>query len=271
MGRGRRRLPTARARGVGPLKVLDTNIVIYLLKGRLAQPILPEEVCVLRKMNKSRVSLCWTLSSLCVFSPLTGCKQSETCISPTDAPPQPKASASINDRNNTSQQHEIITPSFEQRKLEFASKRRESELINWKSGPDQDRKPRKSLRDCTISIEGDWLRGGHLETTTLDIKRIGPSNYSIEFYTTGCLSRWKLSRTATYSDGVVKFDRPVQEYVSRTYDRLYAIRIAGEECLIPPCNIVEIEKWLDENHTEWPEDQQFKWWTLGRRKVRLRY
>ncbi len=28
------------------MKVLDTNIVIYLLEGRLAQPIAPEEVCV---------------------------------------------------------------------------------------------------------------------------------------------------------------------------------------------------------------------------------
>lgn len=28
------------------MKVLDTNIVIYLLEGRLAQPIAPEEICI---------------------------------------------------------------------------------------------------------------------------------------------------------------------------------------------------------------------------------
>ena len=159
----------------------------------------------------------------------------------------------------------VIQP-FDQ--LAFASRRRESELNNWKPGPEQDRKPRPSNRDSSISLEGDWQSGGLLETTTLNIKRKDSSNYAVEYYTTGCLSRWKLSRTATYSDGVLKFDRPVQEYVSRTYDRLYAIRIAGEECLIPPCHIVELEKWLDGNHTEWPQASQYWGWTFGRAGVR---
>ena len=79
----------------------------------------------------------------------------------------------------------------------------------------------------------------------MTIQRRDEVSYRVEFFTSGCLRRWALERTATYWDGVLTLNRPVREYASKTYDRLYAVRINGEECLLPACSVGQIQNELD--------------------------
>lgn len=80
---------------------------------------------------------------------------------------------------------------------------------------------------------GRWIRQGVLRRATLTIEPPVDGIYPVEFQTSGCLDRWTLRRAATYSRGVLVLDRPVQEYTSQTYKRLYLVRVAGEAALMP--------------------------------------
>jgi hypothetical protein len=51
---------------------------------------------------------------------------------------------------------------------------------------------------------------------------------SVNLQTSGCVGGWTLRRTGRYSDGVLELDRPVLEYCPVTYQKLYAIRVAGQ-------------------------------------------
>ena len=58
----------------------------------------------------------------------------------------------------------------------------------------------------------------------------------------GCLGELRLERTGEYSDGVLTLNRPVQDYLGRVCKKLYAVRIADEECLLPSASVGEVEE-----------------------------
>jgi hypothetical protein len=125
----------------------------------------------------------------------------------------------------------------------------EEELAKWKPGPENRHTPRASLRDPGAPVGGLWTRGGGFESTTLYVEWTGRPTCAgsrpcrIYFYSGGCGGCWSLRRTGLYSaDGTLSLDRPVEDYSSPAYQRLFAMRVAGQSCLVPDASVVAVEQ-----------------------------
>jgi hypothetical protein len=118
--------------------------------------------------------------------------------------------------------------------LKFASEYHERELSKWKSDPKHEAVPDPSICHAEIDPSGEWISDGGLMGTTLSIQKKSNQEYDVDWYTWGCLSRWRLHRTATYTDGVLKLNRPVDAYCCwSTFDKLYAVQLDLTDSLLP--------------------------------------
>jgi hypothetical protein len=109
----------------------------------------------------------------------------------------------------------------------------ERELDRWKPTKENDWAPSPTIRSPQTDIAGNWGVSHVFDGTSLIITRSGPGNYDITLHSASCLTGWTLRRTGHYSDGVLVLNRPVQEFPSITYQKLYAVRIGSKECLVP--------------------------------------
>jgi hypothetical protein len=109
----------------------------------------------------------------------------------------------------------------------------ETQLQNWKADPQNEYVPDKSLISSQIDISGHWAIQRGLDASELKIVPQGKDSFAVEFYTSGCLDRWLLHRTATFKNGLLELDRPVDPYGGKPYDKLYAIRLRGRDYLLP--------------------------------------
>ena len=144
----------------------------------------------------------------------------------------------------------------------------EKRLDDWDPNQSADQLPPQSICDSSIDVEGNWLAQSPFDATSMNIRRLDGDGYSIEFSTHGCLSRWKLQRTATYSDGVLKLNRPVRDYPASIYDHLYAVRVNDEECLLPSSNVHNLIKGLYDNGDPMIDPIAVEIFTLGRESKR---
>lgn len=128
-----------------------------------------------------------------------------------------------------------------------ASEKMENELSKWESQPENEFAPEVAELNPQLDIAGEWLYGDALIDevwipgdvlcqATFRMSRATGNSYRVEFYTSGCLSRWRLQRTATFADGVLQLNRPVIMYCSPTFDKLYAVRSDNSDYLIPATN-----------------------------------
>jgi hypothetical protein len=100
----------------------------------------------------------------------------------------------------------------------------EEKISLWKRTKDNNAFPSESQR-CTVSdVSGVWKRGGGMDYTTIKLFPMKSGRYRLLFSTGGCLSHWSLELTATYRDGVLLLNRPVEEYIPAVYDRLFTIK-----------------------------------------------
>ena len=128
----------------------------------------------------------------------------------------------------------------------------EEELAKWE--PDhEDLVPMISdIHKPDMEIAGSWTTPIIHEGTTLEIQEDLDGTYSIDFSTGGCLSDWDLKRTGTYGNGVLRLDKPVEEYGSSPYDTLYPVHVDGYDYLISQSSIRFLsEHYATDGKVEW--------------------
>jgi hypothetical protein len=115
-------------------------------------------------------------------------------------------------------------------------------LDRWQPGPEHAQVPMESIRHREMDITGKWWSPhsiGHA-VSWLAIGSGGGSSYRVIVKTGGCFEL-RFERTGKYADGVLTLNRPAQDALARIYRKLYAVRIAGEEYLLPSASIGEVE------------------------------
>ncbi|HEY2414771.1 MAG TPA: hypothetical protein VGI40_21175 [Pirellulaceae bacterium] len=101
------------------------------------------------------------------------------------------------------------------------------------------------------TIAGEWIQRGRLYHTSFSFAERDDGDYNLGFSTGGCLGGCKLSRTAAFKDGLVTLNTAVAEYVPNTYSTLYAIRVLGNEYLLPTTSVVDFEREIAAGTNHW--------------------
>ena len=124
---------------------------------------------------------------------------------------------------------------------DYETQYHEKKLRLWNPTKKNDATPKAELLVAKLSLKGTWTVGYGMESTSLAISPSRSGSYSVEFRTSGCLDGWRLHRTATFKDGTLLLNRPVEEYSPITYRRLFALRIKGKNYLVPDCSVDDFE------------------------------
>ena len=85
----------------------------------------------------------------------------------------------------------------------------------------------KSMLVTNESIVGKWEDKSLLSSVSFLFKKRKDGDYNVLFHTGGCVGRWSLKRKATFNDGILKLNKPVEEYCSDPYIFLYMIRMTN--------------------------------------------
>lgn len=136
--------------------------------------------------------------------------------------------------------------------IQRSSRRIEAELDSWEQPCQDTYVPSKSALDPETDIVGEWSTETLFEGAFLTVTRTGQAgDYCVRFGTYGCTDGWELQRSGKYSSGCLRLNRAVRENPWATYDRLYAVRIAGEERLLASGCSDDIDRLLrDTNRRE---------------------
>ncbi len=126
----------------------------------------------------------------------------------------------------------------------------EGELDNWDPTQESTITPLAAISAPDIDIAGTWVASG----STLEVHR-NTDHFDVMFSTGGSVRWWKLNRAGRFNDGVLALDRPVKEYCPMTYSKLFAVRVAGEEFLVPSVRLAQFQIWLSADGTP----QQAMW------------
>lgn len=118
-----------------------------------------------------------------------------------------------------------------------------------------------SLIATDISLAGEWMRRARLNHAAFTFVERIDQRYDVRFSTGGCLGGCEFSRIATVTEGVIVLDGTVAEYVPRTYDTIYAIRVDGGEFLLPAESVPDFERERDSGSEHW------KWYVLSRARA----
>ncbi|MCB9853237.1 MAG: hypothetical protein H6819_09095 [Phycisphaerales bacterium] len=156
-----------------------------------------------------------------------------------------------------------------ERQNEASSRYIEAELKDWRP-PDGLQPPPATIRVSSIDLEGSWLGRTGMDTASMVISRRNDGTFDVNFSTSGCLGGWRLKRTATYKDGILELDRPVQEYCPITFRRLYTIRANGTELLLPETSVADLMQDRDADGNFNPGSIGIRFYTYGRREQRMR-
>lgn len=142
----------------------------------------------------------------------------------------------------------------------------EDELRGWQPGSEHAQLPAKAIRRAIKDITGEWIarHSGHC-CTWLNIWRTRQGSYYVEFKTLGCVGDWDLIRTGEYADGVLTLNRPVIEYVDRTYQRLHAVRIVDEQYLLPSVAVETVQEAISEDGSQVLDPGVLHWHLFSRR------
>lgn len=94
--------------------------------------------------------------------------------------------------------------------------------------------PSGTKHDVAADLAGAWnLSQGGMSGATLIFTKAKDDTFRVKFTTRGCLSAWKLQRTATLEDGIVTLNKAVESYSPATFDRLFFVKLHGVPTLIP--------------------------------------
>ena len=107
----------------------------------------------------------------------------------------------------------------------------ESRARNWKPSKSDLLQPPMALFVPSMDISGTWSRGLH-SGSSLTIREQESGVYTVWLSTGGCLGHCSLKRKGSFSHGVLTLDRPLAEYDPGVHDRIYALRVGGNDCLL---------------------------------------
>jgi hypothetical protein len=111
----------------------------------------------------------------------------------------------------------------------------ETRLAQWKPDHEDLRDSFIGMLSTNANISGDWKNSELLSMDdnrmTISFKRDG--KYEVLFSTHGCVGFWTLTRQATYSNGILRMNLPIEEYSGSQYDTLYTAVISNQIALIP--------------------------------------
>lgn len=113
-------------------------------------------------------------------------------------------------------------------------------LSQWDTTKEYSKIPYFAKLVLNIDLEGDWEMSTGFTSTTIHFKKNGKNQYKIFLETSGCLEDFQLERTATFDNGIIVLDKPVEHYEPLIYRKLYVVFNQGNEYLIPSQNL---EKW----------------------------
>lgn len=100
-------------------------------------------------------------------------------------------------------------------------------------------------------ITGTWISSHRLNRSAFTFSRRDDGRFDTDFSTSGCLGGCDLRRTASVNKGVIGLDAAVAEYIPRTYNTLYVIRIDGTEYLLPAEWLPDFERELKSGSGGW--------------------
>ncbi|MBI4579102.1 MAG: hypothetical protein HY718_05325 [Planctomycetes bacterium] len=127
---------------------------------------------------------------------------------------------------------------------ERMSKLVEQELDHWQPAARESDRPMDSIRYPEMNIAGNWTLSRGLDYSRLAITKTDDGHYQVSFASGGCLYNYRLKRIGDYSGGVLSLNRPVKEYFPLSYRTLYAVRIGGQDYLLPSAAVAEVDKGL---------------------------
>jgi hypothetical protein len=113
---------------------------------------------------------------------------------------------------------------------------------DWTPSADDRIRPDPSFIAPAMGIAGQWESRRHLNSCVLSIEQTSPGVYAVDFGTGGCMGGCKFERNARYRNGVLTLDKAVAEYAPAVYDMLYAIRLNGEELLLPAAYVKRFQE-----------------------------
>jgi hypothetical protein len=113
------------------------------------------------------------------------------------------------------------------------------ELDKWKPGPEHDVPPHDTVWVEDMDVTGQWT---YRFRTIFWIDPGTDDDYTVKFVSYHRCTHCELGRTATYDHGVLTLDRPVKEVPGPAYQKLYTVRIDGEDCLLPAARSEEFEQ-----------------------------
>jgi hypothetical protein len=113
------------------------------------------------------------------------------------------------------------------------------ELDKWKPGPEHDVLPHNTVGVQDMDVTGKWT---YRWRTVFEIDSRADGGYTVKFVSSHRCTHCELQRTATYDQGVLTLDRPVKEVPGPAYQKLYTVRIDGEDFLLPAARSEEFEQ-----------------------------
>jgi prepilin-type N-terminal cleavage/methylation domain-containing protein len=134
---------------------------------------------------------------------------------------------------------------------------------SWDSQGESRVRPPADIVVKDVAIAGEWFgRGTYV---SLGIEKAPAEKWTVRFRSgtrCGLGPSILLTRTATYKDGVLLLDRPVQTLAGETFQRVYKVRIRGKEYLVPSANVKALREVLNgtDSHCdpEWKFLAQYK-------------
>lgn len=126
----------------------------------------------------------------------------------------------------------------------------ESKIEGWKPTEADRQRPDERILSPAVDIVGVWERRGHLDGSSLSITG-GPSDkHQVSFSTGGCLGHFQAERTGSYDKGALVLSQPITEYCPATYKVLFAVRIDGNDYLVPSVHVDDLQRGLSSDFTE---------------------
>lgn len=138
---------------------------------------------------------------------------------------------------------------------------KEEELGHWKPNKENSQVPMASIRSRQRNIVGTWTVDG----SALLIKHNGTKDYLVDFSTAGCLGHWCLQRKGHLANGIFILSRPVEEYASFTYQKLYVVRVGDKDYLVPDAAISDFQKSLSKDGKKIIDDLGIRFYAYSRR------
>ncbi len=119
-----------------------------------------------------------------------------------------------------------------------------------------DRKSAAKLTDGSIiatqaDIKGTWLCRHLMNRSSFTFSQRADGKFDLEFSTSGCFGGHNLRRVASLDNGVIQLDTAVAEYLPRTYDTLYVVRIGETQYLLPAEGLIDFERELTSGSEDW--------------------